>query len=90
MSRNSCVICGNSITANFWACASCEKAYEFEDKPYSEWPEWVKELIRFTRRERTRQARASEYEIPMSYLETDGFDPFEFLTNNKQRKIICR
>ena len=73
-----CAICSKRITYTFWICAACEVEYGFAGKSYSEWPEWVKEMVRTSRKE----TRASRKEIPFSHLENSGFDPFEYFTKD--------
>lgn len=71
-----CVICGRRITPTFWVCANCEKDHGIDGEPYREWPDWIHELVRTSRRE----ARASAIERPCSTFNVpEGFDPFDYL-----------
>jgi len=73
MSYKACVICGKPITYTFWACAGCERNHGLDGVPYRNWPEWVKLLVRTSRRQRTIDSR----EVVVSSM---SFDPFEYLT----------
>jgi len=44
MARKTCVICGKSITENFYVCLTCVKAYDISYK-YRDWPRWLKDLV---------------------------------------------
>lgn len=81
----SCSICSRPITEQFWVCCSCEQSHNLVGQSYREWPEWVKEMVRTSRRE----TKASRREIPESRLNMNDGDIFEFYTNNNQR-IVSR
>jgi len=58
------MICGSPITASFWVCASCERAYGLSG-PWKRWPAWAKALARDELRERRYQATVGR--ITVSY-----------------------
>lgn len=45
-----CVLCGKPITPSFWVCADCEKRWNFDNKDFTEWPEWVRAIVSIERR----------------------------------------
>ena len=49
------MICGSPITASFWVCASCERAYGLSGS-WKRWPAWAKALRNEERKERHYQA----------------------------------
>jgi len=71
MTVKTCALCSQRITEQFWVCARCEGKHNLIGIPYRNWPEWVKEMARLDRRQRTIDCR----EIAFS-----EFDMFEYLT----------
>lgn len=70
-----CVTCGKRITYTFWVCSSCENTYGIAGIKYTNWPEWIKVLVKTSRRQNT----ISRREIAFSSIEE--FDPFKYLTS---------
>lgn len=71
-----CALCSRRITEQFWICASCEKEHKLVGVPYRNWPEWVKEMARLDRRQRTIDRRE------LAFSEVQGFDMFEYITKD--------
>lgn len=66
----SCVVCGKRITPTFWVCSGCEATYGLVGVRYAEWPEWVKLLVRTSRRQHAISSREEPFSVR-------GYDPFE-------------
>lgn len=75
-----CVTCGKPITYTFWVCADCECEFGIDGVPYRNWPDWIKVLVRTSRKE----TRIDRREIAFSSLEKEGFDPLEDLPENRK------
>lgn len=56
-----CVICDKVITPTYWLCTKCAEEYSVIGKPYKEWPEWIRELIRLQRRFERSEIDTVEY-----------------------------
>ena len=54
--RRPCVICERPLGRCICICMQCRTEFDLHDKPYAEWPEWVKECVRLRNRE-ARHAR---------------------------------
>lgn len=57
-----CAICGSRVTAAFWVCDGCCRAYGL-DGSWSRWPQWAKAMRNDERRERRRAVNWREYHM---------------------------
>jgi len=55
--------CGKVVTWQFALCRSCEERYGVS--PY-DWPDWLRYLWSDIQRERRRDRRITEFEVPLS------------------------
>ena len=54
-----CVVCQTmQKNSRYWLCRECAIEWECHKRPYSDWPEWVKALVRIERLDNDRQNRA--------------------------------
>lgn len=74
MTVKTCALCSKRITEQFWVCAGCEDKHGLIGVPYRNWPEWVKEMAKLDRRQRTIDRRE------FAFSEVRGFDMFDYLT----------
>jgi DNA-binding CsgD family transcriptional regulator len=68
---NKCVCCNRSISQESYTCNRCAKDHGIIGKPYKDWPEWLKFLIRDTRRESYDVTKS--YEVDLSFTDM-GWD----------------
>jgi len=63
LNNPSCVVCGKQITYSYDICYPCAKRY---GGAYSDFPEWLKYLLRESQKERRRRSRGYyDREVPM-------------------------
>jgi hypothetical protein len=48
--------------SRFWLCRECAVKWGCYRRPYSEWPEWVRDLVKESQRLRKRKER-TKYEL---------------------------
>jgi hypothetical protein len=61
--KSDCVVCQKRISWAFSLCAECEGEY---GKRAADWPDWLRELVNASRRERTSEKRFQELFMDLS------------------------
>lgn len=67
---HSCLVCQKHITWQFAICSICEKKY---GNVMTQWPDWLRYLWADTQRERRRDKRQRNFEVPF-YLSSRSYE----------------